>query len=393
METESEIVVQDFAKVEAEQGFHSFKLLRTTANARLYVAHKQGKRFLIKTTKDNTDLQLRLLWREYELSISTTHPHIVHTYTYEQNLEVGAGIVMEYVDGRTLAEYLAEAPSKSERNRVFRELLLAVGYLHKMGVLHNDLKPENILISRADNSLKLIDFSLADDSMHYALKSLGCTPIYASPELRERRDRIDARSDIYSIGVIMEQIFGRSSISKRCMAANPERRYENVEALDRAWRRRDLPYYVVGVIALLAVIVTPLLNVVYQTSAARQHDRIKRQILERFDRELTAVCSTAMVNVQNSVYVEFATMNIELMRQRCSRLLDSVAESCGDEDIEVQLNIRYRNIFLKAWEDAIELNLKQALPSYHLETSQKCWPFYDSLIDNRLQFVNPQNLP
>ena len=183
------------------QGFHNFKLLKTTANASLYLAFKAGKRFLIKTTKDNFERQIKMLRREYELSIDCDHPPIVHIYTIEEQLPFGTGLVMEYIEGRPLDKYLSENPSKKERERIFFELLAAVCYLHKRGVIHNDLKPENILISHADNTLKLIDFGLADSDAEYALRTLGCTPRYASPELQAQSREVDARSDIYSIGV------------------------------------------------------------------------------------------------------------------------------------------------------------------------------------------------
>ena len=158
METES--IIFDIAQEEHINtgGFYDFKLLKTTTYASLYYALKQGKRFIIKTTKDNSERQEAMLKREYELSIGCDHPHIVHIYTLEPNLAIGQGIVMEYIEGRTLSEYLAEKPTLSERRRIADELLSAVGYLHKRGIIHNDLKPENILITHADNTLKLIDF-------------------------------------------------------------------------------------------------------------------------------------------------------------------------------------------------------------------------------------------
>ena len=109
------------------QGFHNFKLLKTNAHVSLYLAFKAGKRFFVKTTKDNSERQNAMLRREYELSIDCDHPHIVHIYTIEEQLPFGAGLVMEYVDGRTLDKYLAENTSKKERNRIFLELLSAVG--------------------------------------------------------------------------------------------------------------------------------------------------------------------------------------------------------------------------------------------------------------------------
>ena len=80
------------------QVFHDFKLLKTTANASLYLAFKAGKRFLIKTTKDNSEQQNKMLRREYELSLGCDHPHLVHIYTIE-NLPFGMGLVMEYIEG------------------------------------------------------------------------------------------------------------------------------------------------------------------------------------------------------------------------------------------------------------------------------------------------------
>ena len=264
--------------------FHDPKLLITTANMQLYRISKQGKHFLIKTTKDNSERQLQMLKREYELSIGCAHPHIVHVYTYEENLEVGPAIVMEYIDGCTLEEYLVGNTSKKERNRLFEELLSAVGYLHKHGIIHNDLKPENILISHTDHSLKLIDFGLADSDSHFALKRLGCTPRYASPELRAQSRNIDARSDIYSIGVIMQQLVGNSAIAKRCTQGNPNKRYANIEALQRAWRNRHRPYFVVAAVVLLLMIALP--TILYSRTNI-EHSELQHKQEER-DQQLDA---------------------------------------------------------------------------------------------------------
>lgn len=162
---ESEIFEEVQLNNEEPRGFHDFKLLKTNASTSIYLAFKAGKRFVIKATKDNTALQKKMLQREYELSIDCNHPHLVHIYTYEESFPFGAGLVMEYIEGRTLDEYLREHPSKRERNRIFSELLSAAMYLHARGIIHNDIKLENIMISRTDNSLKLLDLGLAAIAM------------------------------------------------------------------------------------------------------------------------------------------------------------------------------------------------------------------------------------
>ena len=91
-----------------------------------------------------------------------SHPNIVKVYDVSFG-DLIQYIVMEYVDGRTLAQFLAENPSKAMRERVFVQLLQAVAYMHRCGVVHNDIKLDNVLVTRADNDVRLIDFGLADD--------------------------------------------------------------------------------------------------------------------------------------------------------------------------------------------------------------------------------------
>lgn len=97
---------------------------------------------------------------------------------------------------------MTENPTLRERDKVFSQILEAVGYLHKKGITHNDIKPDNILITNNGNNLKLIDFGMSDDDTHFLLKTPGFTAAYAAPELLAQR-KTDARSDIYSIGAIM----------------------------------------------------------------------------------------------------------------------------------------------------------------------------------------------
>ena len=236
-----------------------FKLLKTTASSKLWRMSRDGKYFLVKTTLDNSEHQLKMLRREYELSIGCDNPHIVHVFTYEYGIHEGDGIVMEYIEGRTLREYLSEKQSLASRQRIFQELLSAVNYLHQRGVIHNDLKPENILITRADDTLKIIDFGLADKDAFYVWKTLGCTLEYASPELRNQSKDIDARSDIYSIGMIMREIFdGRySHIIKRCCKENPKQRYSDVVELQKSWQGRNRIWKWLAMFCVLVAIAVP----------------------------------------------------------------------------------------------------------------------------------------
>lgn len=150
------------------------------------------------------------LKREYELSTGLSHPFMVNILSFEEDTPIGPGILMEYVNGRNLKEYLKEKPNLSNRITIWNQILDAVSYIHHKGIIHNDLKPENILLTYSGDNVKLLDFGLSDDDSHYLSKSLGCTIHYASPELlklgelsaAERRIQaksLDVRSDIYSL--------------------------------------------------------------------------------------------------------------------------------------------------------------------------------------------------
>ncbi len=382
---ESEIFEEVQLNNEEPRGFHDFKLLKTNANTSIYLAFKAGKRFVIKATKDNTALQKKMLQREYELSIDCNHPHLVHIYTYEESFPFGAGLVMEYIEGRTLDEYLRERPSKRERNRIFSELLSAAMYLHARGIIHNDIKPENIMISRTDNSLKLLDLGLADSDAQYALRTLGCTPRYASPELLSHAGIIDARSDIYSIGIVMREMLGNSFIARRCTKSVPDKRYANVEQLTKAWHNRHLPLRIICSLLLLAIILLPTL-LLLQTKAEEQKQRnYREQIITHMERSITNICETSKVAIEQSPYFEFANMHMMVMMERCRESLDSVINKVDDQNLKMLLNSRYQFIFGNYWKELATKQLGDK-PSYLRATPSEHHVFYDSLIVNNLHY-------
>jgi serine/threonine protein kinase len=246
-----------------------YRVVSTLKEGRLYLAEKAGKRFVLKTAEGAKGLDL--LKREYEIALRLQHPFIASAIGWEETTPVGPAIVIEYIRGRSLAKYLQEKPSLEARKRVFGQLLEAVGAIHRQSIIHNDIKPENILITETDNDVKLIDFGFADGDAHILDKGLGGTRQYASPELLAHQET-DARSDIYSIGCLMRDLFpGRyCRISRKCCRTNPEKRYRNIDELKGAWGHQQRTLWIVFflLIAALAIGAYYILNIHKQSEPA-----------------------------------------------------------------------------------------------------------------------------
>ena len=140
------------------------------------------------------------------------HPNIVKVYDVSVNDDLQY-IVMEYVDGMTLREYLNQRGGRltnRETVHFISQILKALEHAHANGVVHRDIKPQNIMVLR-DGSVKVTDFGiacLASASQTLTQEALGSVH-YISPE-QARGDRTDARSDIYSAGVVLyEMLTGR----------------------------------------------------------------------------------------------------------------------------------------------------------------------------------------
>jgi serine/threonine protein kinase len=141
--------------------------------------------------------------REGKIAARLKHPNVVAVMDADRDPETGLYyLVMEYVEGESLPERLKRGPlDEKTALRIVRDVAKALGAAAAHGILHRDIKPANILLGR--DGAKLADLGLArgreDTHLTSSDATLG-TPHYMSPEQIEDARKVDARSDLYSLG-------------------------------------------------------------------------------------------------------------------------------------------------------------------------------------------------
>ena len=218
----------------------------------LYKAQRYGKWFVLKGLKPehrHEEIYRNLLTKEFELGIRMDHPNIARVLSKESDPVAGPCIVMEYVDGCTLKEFLAQKPSHKVRMKIATELLSAMSYYHSLQIIHRDLKPDNILITRNGHNVKIIDFGLADTDWHGILKQPAGSNKYAAPEQVAGGVPLDCRADLYAFGVILRQIFPHryGGIARKCTQPDREKRFNNAEEILQQLQRsqRQIPIFII----------------------------------------------------------------------------------------------------------------------------------------------------
>ena len=219
--------------------------------------------------------------REAQAAARLSHPNIVGVY------DTGADgdtqyIVMEYIEGRTLASFLAGGgkPTPIQGVELADKIAGALAAAHAQGIVHRDIKPANVMVTRA-GEVKVMDFGIArlqSDATAPQTSSVIGTPAYFSPEQAQGQP-VDARSDIYSLGCVLYELLAHrppftgdtpvaiaykqvnespvppsqvnpdvpprlDAVVMKCMAKNPANRYQSAaelsEDLDRVRKGQEV---------------------------------------------------------------------------------------------------------------------------------------------------------
>lgn len=356
MSRNSELKLMETAII-YDGGYSDPILLKENAVCKLYRVSKAGKYFVIKTAASNSGRNISLIKREYEIGANLIHPHIVNIFTYETNTPVGEGIVMEYIDGTLLNDFLATNPSAQTRKRIVAQLLDVVRYLHIKGVLHNDLKPENIIISNNGENVKLIDFGLSDTDALYLNKTLGCTPAYASPELLAQSD-IDIRSDIYSLGLLIKDICGKRyrHIAEKCCKENRNHRYENVEAIQK--RISLLKYLNIAIALTIMATVIFIPTIIGNNKTQRENELLYESVETRLD--------SLYISLENKLdtipYRDAAFQELNNTLEQLPSIWQPLLNASEDREVANSLMLHYTTLQNRHYERLVKQIEAKPLP-------------------------------
>ena len=214
--------------------FTDFSVVPSRGNSLLVRAKRNGRWWMLKGLKiqyrQDTAYQV-LLQKEYEITNQLQHPMVVSAFSLEEVENLGLCIVMEWIEGITLKEWLANGKhTRKQRRHIAKMLLEAVGYVHSRQTQHRDLKPSNIMLAHDAQHLKLIDFGLSDTDSYAILKEPVGTEGYMAPE---------GPSDIFSLGCILRELrigwLSRMVVRKCC--APQSHRYIDIATIKRDLRR------------------------------------------------------------------------------------------------------------------------------------------------------------
>lgn len=332
--------------------------------------------------------------RETQIIASLDHPNIVKTYA-SGILEDGRScIVLEYVSGTSLAEYLKRHKQLSMKDflDVFEKTLDALQYLHEHSVLHRDIKPDNILCQVEEEKIlnvKLSDFGIAkifqDDSGSVSLtltKSVG-TAAYMSPEQCKSKT-IDGRSDLYSITCVMyESLYGRqvfegssdfdtmykhmneavpdlhdlpeafAALISKGLAKDPSERFQSASEM-----RAALP-------ALKDLELGESKKIV-STKKAPSKTKTSTGLILILILLSTGLLSLYFKKTHPETPLSSSADPLKMLNQRPSeaKLLHHLAELQGDEEVKFAKNILLDNVEPRYWEARYQACLRLARSAY-----------------------------
>lgn len=230
---------------------------------RLFKARRFGKTYMLKCLKKDfvyTVLYRTALSKEFEIGLQLDHTNICRTIGMEEVEGIGSAIILEYIDGETLEEFMKKGLLTKTLARKFAgQLKDVLGYMHSKQTIHRDLKPQNIMVTHKGQNIKLIDFSLSDSDAFNVLKAPGGTSGYIAPELFLPGASSEMTCDIYSFGVLMANMAEATGdkmmkrTARQCISRRPDLRPQSMEEITIAEEATTAQIIAVVILTVIAI--------------------------------------------------------------------------------------------------------------------------------------------
>lgn len=237
-----------------------------------FIVNIDDKNYFMKRLRAEfvRDTKYRILFeKEYEVGCSLNTVYIPQ-YVKLNNEDDDVYILMEYILGDNIAELLDSNPryfcNESNVYKMLFQLLEGLAELHKRDILYLDMNPGNIMLTKYGNNVKIVDLGFCANAAYY--QTAGYTVGFAAPEVEEKRENeIDARSDIYSVGLLLYYIKERSGarfsrhlngFMQRCLSKEKSGRFANCEEAIKALKSMSKWRMFAGAAVVVAVVAAVL---------------------------------------------------------------------------------------------------------------------------------------
>lgn len=350
-----------------DNSFSDFTLLyeSQTGFCRLYRAKRLGKWFVLKCLKPgkvDDEFCRAMLQKEFSIGYNLSHPAIARTEGLEEVAGLGLCIVMEYVDGQSLRDCIKEHRlSLADASRVADELCQALSYIHGRQTVHRDLKPANIMLTNNGRHVKLVDFGLSDADDFAVFKEPAGTRRYAAPEQFDNDAKVDARADIYALGLILAEVNASlphrsrrlAKVASRCARDDRDKRYASADEVADALRPRQVA---VPVIVLLLLVIAAVAGYGWWRAADVTTGNVVtvRDTLTMHTSDTVYVNNVKTVHTSDTVYVN----KVETVMQQST----SPIESFNSDPRLARINKMVRETTLRMFEEAYAIYTDTSQP-------------------------------